>query len=34
MDRRIDEATPRQHYQAVAKVIGFVLGAARARRSR
>lgn len=30
----VDEAIPQQHYEAVAKVIGFVLGAARARRAR
>ena len=30
----IDQTIPRQHYEAVAKVIGFVLGAARKRRAR
>ena len=29
----IDQTIPRQHYEAVAKVIGFVLGAARKRRA-
>jgi flagellar biosynthetic protein FlhB len=30
----IDQTIPRQHYEAVAKVIGFVLSAARKRRAR
>jgi flagellar biosynthetic protein FlhB len=30
----IDEAIPRQHYDAVAKIIGFILQTARARAGR
>ncbi len=30
----VDESIPLQHYEAVAKVIGFVLGAAKRRRAR
>ncbi len=30
----LDQTIPRQHYEAVAKVIGFVMGAARKRRAR
>ena len=29
----LDQTIPRQHYEAVAKVIGFVMGAARKRRA-